>query len=403
MPESIMSLLDRTKNNLQRLSTTQPTTRGDVSQDLKVIASKLAEIDSSVRQAKSQKQEAEQTQLTLTNYQSIARQALEMASRDELKAEFNEQFVGSTNLLLKHLQDLASFDVWTLREKKQEVQVVSREMADMQERLTAVQERLNQVRALDEKAASVLSKSALLVTELSAPAMQQQLSSDAKAAIVKTISQNKEIMRLQGFPLMQRLSHIEAIETAEQSLAYLQRLEDESVEIARLSADLKALDIKIDARGRHLLDKAIGSRITRFGNMTQSFSRMKLPLAAGENAQLAAARSDVQTLLSTIDGILERASELPGCNTPAVLALLNAEIDRAIRQGGKTYQLGPAEVQSQNVLDISQTEHMPADARRFCQALVSFPKGILPTPIATNYILTWDDSSRTTIRIQLSQ
>jgi hypothetical protein len=137
--------------------------------------------------------------------------------------------------------------------------------------------------------------------------------------------------------------------------------------------------------------------------MTQSFSRMKLPLAAGENAQLAAARSDVQTLLSTIDGILERASELPGCNTPAVLALLNAEIDRAIRQGGKTYQLGPAEVQSQNVLDISQTEHMPADARRFCQALVSFPKGILPTPIATNYILTWDDSSRTTIRIQLSQ
>lgn len=54
MPESMIALIDRTKNNLQRLGTMQPTTRGDVSQDLKAIASQLADIDSSVREAKSE-------------------------------------------------------------------------------------------------------------------------------------------------------------------------------------------------------------------------------------------------------------------------------------------------------------------------------------------------------------
>ena len=98
--------LGEVRSELERLSQTAPGKRGDISTKLEIFATRIRDIDSAIRSARSVKTQTEQTRRMLVEREGAASRVLDAASSKELKGAFDEEFRKSVNELINRLREL---------------------------------------------------------------------------------------------------------------------------------------------------------------------------------------------------------------------------------------------------------------------------------------------------------
>jgi len=117
---STMATIEQIKTDLKSLGEHKPAQRGDVSQIINSIESRLTDAHKSIADARNQKEATAQLKLSLTNDITFAQQTLDFASKPELKGEFDDLFVKTIKSLLRRITDVASLDLWELKDKQRD-------------------------------------------------------------------------------------------------------------------------------------------------------------------------------------------------------------------------------------------------------------------------------------------
>ena len=129
---------------VQRFSQTAPAKRGDISAKLEILATRIRDVDTAVRSARSMKNKAEQTRHMLVEDDGAVRRVLEAAASEELKGAFDEPFISSANELIERLHELQSIDLWALREKRDDVVAATRKLESLQNKVSDAQAKYDQ-------------------------------------------------------------------------------------------------------------------------------------------------------------------------------------------------------------------------------------------------------------------
>jgi peptidoglycan hydrolase-like protein with peptidoglycan-binding domain len=211
--------LGEVRSELERLSQTAPGKRGDISAKLEIFATRIRDIDSAIRSARSIKTQAEQTHQMLVESEGAANRVLNAASSDELKGAFDERFRNSNKELITRLRELVSSDLWVIRARQEDVDAAMRTLKELQNGLSEAKtnyERLQTQRRMlveDERAAR----------DVLAAASSEELKGGFDQAFVNSTNElTVRFENLQSGDLWLLPQRQEDIETARRKLGVLQ-------------------------------------------------------------------------------------------------------------------------------------------------------------------------------------
>jgi hypothetical protein len=143
--EHIAGTASDLRKELAYLSQTAPGKRGDISADLQIIFTRLRDIESAIRAARTTKTEAEQTRRVLVDSEGATRRILEAAMSNELKKAFDVEFVNSSKELISRFRELESIDVWVLHTRQDDVDAAVRKLGELQNRVSDIKAEIARV------------------------------------------------------------------------------------------------------------------------------------------------------------------------------------------------------------------------------------------------------------------
>jgi hypothetical protein len=297
--------LEELRREVDRLSQTAPGTRGDVSANLEIIATRKQDIDTAVRSAQSLKSQAEQTRKMLVASEGAARRVLDAASSEELNGAFDEEFRNSTNELIKHFGELGSGDLWAIRTRRQEIDTAGRKLGDLESKISDARARYDRAKQLDGERQAMMQKAAGALSEFQRPDIRDKLGNDGLTTIISLKSYQDTLSTFEGARLIDRPDYGDTLVAIDEALTKTQQFKAEMVQVAQLISDLKALNSKIDRRGRQLLDGPTSSAVVDISKSVNALSVAKIPLSPEVHSQFAGARTALSRLDASIDDVMD--------------------------------------------------------------------------------------------------
>jgi hypothetical protein len=149
------------------------------------------------------------------------------------------------------------------------------------------------------------------VQQLSArPEFSGRLTAELLESLPKLTDAKDRLLQLQTIPLNERADYVEDLRFAEKIIGHVQVAKRQLSELDQLKANLRTLRAKIDARGTDLLDRASIARVDAVAEAVALTGRMKVPTSTEQTNGLSKTRAELDSLLATIDAILERAASM---------------------------------------------------------------------------------------------
>jgi hypothetical protein len=298
--------LGELNKQLQQLSQIAPAKRGDIAVDLAMITARLEDIEKAIASARETKGRAEKTKQMLVENEGATKRVLDAATRADLKAAFDEQFVMAVNKLIDRFRELESVELWAIREKQEDILAATRKLQELQQQISEAQARYDEARTLDDVRQSVLQRAATIYGEFSRSANREKLSTDGVQVIADLKSELDALAGLDEKPLLARPDYRETLTAAEETLDKIAQFKAEIDQISGLSSALRSFTSMIDGRGRHLLDRPTSVQLTNLTNSVKALNAAKIPLPPESSKQVADTDTKLQQLERTVDGVMDR-------------------------------------------------------------------------------------------------
>ena len=294
------------RSELARLSQTAPGKRGDISANLKIFATRMQDIDSAIRSARSIKIKAEHTRQKLVEGEGAARRVMDAAASEELKGAFDEAFISSTNELINRFHELGSSDLWRIHTGQEDVDAAMGKLLDLENRVSDARARYEGAKRLDGVRQATMQKTAHALSELAQPEIRSKLGNDGLAMIASLKSFQDTLSRFDSVRLIDRPDYSNALAATDDALVKTEQLKAEILQVAQLAKDLKELNRRIDRRGRQLIDGPTSSRLADISKSVNILSAAKIPLSSQSRLQLADVRAALSGVEGSIDDIMDR-------------------------------------------------------------------------------------------------
>ena len=107
--------IDKLHTELEQLSQIAPAKRGDIAANLETLETRIDNIDTEIKSAKTAKREAEDTKHTLVENEGAATRILQSATSPDLRSAFDDQFAKSVNELIDRIRDLETISLSAIR------------------------------------------------------------------------------------------------------------------------------------------------------------------------------------------------------------------------------------------------------------------------------------------------
>ena len=294
------------RSELARLSQTAPGRRGDVSAKLEIYATRIRDIDSAIRSARTVKTQAEQTRRMLVESEGVARRVLDAAASEELTGAFDDEFRNSTNELINRFSDLASSDLWVIPQRQEDIDAARRKLAVLENQISDAGARYDRAKKIDGMRQAVLQKTAGALSELAQPEIRGKLGNDGVDLIATIRSYQDTLSGFGSVRLINQIDYSDTLAAADDALVKVQQLKNEIAQVAQLVNDLKELNNRIDRRGRQLLDGQTSSMVADIGKSASTFELCENPAVIGGPASTLNTRVALNRVPDVVDNVMDR-------------------------------------------------------------------------------------------------
>jgi hypothetical protein len=252
------------------------------------------------------KTEAESIHRTLVEEEEAARRVEEAASSPELNAAFGGGFTTAVKDLMSSLRELQSIDLWAIRDKQEDISVVARRLAALQQQVSEARARFDRAKTLDQMRRSAMLKLSDAVRQFSRPENRARLSPGGVATVTDLQTLFDTLSKLDNVPLIVRPDYSETLAAADDAFGRAQTAIVDMQQLAELTGGVRRVTDKIDKRGRSLLDEPTSSQLAGLSNSVKSLGAAKLPLSSDERRQLVAARANLDQFEQSVAAVMDR-------------------------------------------------------------------------------------------------
>jgi hypothetical protein len=289
--------IDKLHIELEQLSQIAPAKRGDIAADLGTLETRIDNIDTEIKSAKTTKNQAEETKHTLVENEGAARRILQSATSADLRPAFDDQFAKSVNELIDRIRGLESIDLSAVRTKREDISAVSRKLTELQQQVSDAQSRFDQAKKIDDERQSVMQRLAAASQEFSRPENRKRLSRDGVRVATDGVKSTLETLsKLDGIPLLSRPDYSASLIAANQTLSQLGQFEADITKISQLGAAALELNGKIAQYGRRPLDKDTSAQLANLNTSVKTLSAAAIPLTTESRQRLADATNTLREI-----------------------------------------------------------------------------------------------------------
>ncbi|RAI38986.1 hypothetical protein CH341_26785 [Rhodoplanes roseus] len=308
--QDLSAMVSALQAESKKLADASPAQRGDLSSQMEILAARHRDLESAVRAARSEKARIEDVRMMLSKRESLARQLADSASHEDLTGGLDPQLARSANDLAEQLRQFRSLDLGTIRKRQGDLIPTLEQLVALEKRFLSARSRYDEAKALDERRRAALSTADLMLDQLSKNA-SSRLSTEAGSQLANLRARRALLVQLDSTKLLERPDYGADLAAVEDVLARLDRTRDEIDDINRLAADLKALKVKIDGRGRKSLDAATASDLAEIEKSTASLVSAKVPLTSDARETIVQVRSRLERLASSVDAVMDVGALAP--------------------------------------------------------------------------------------------
>lgn len=306
--QDILAMISALRADQKKYTAEKPAQRGDISSQLKIMATRYHDLEGAVRAARSEKAGIEEFRLMLVQRETVARHISDVASRDDMKGALDRQSLQSAGDIAERLHQFSSLDLKVIRERQSDFSDTLQQLTAVEQRFVAAQTRYNEAKDRDKQRRAVLDKVGPLLAQFPST-VSGRLSDEAGSLLANLRDKRDALLRLDNTRLLERPDYAADLAAVEYAITQLSSMRTEINEVDRLATDLTALKSKIDARGRELLDAATSSTLDEIDKSVSFLVNAKFPLAPVGHERLTQTRSRLTQFSSAVDAIMGMAEE----------------------------------------------------------------------------------------------